>query len=125
MENPDDVSLKLFCRSQLLYTSRKKWLYPLFDLEEFLKTQNFESASLILEDKIIGKAAAFLVIRLGITKVRAHLLSRPGKGVFDKHRINYSFDQLVDKILCKTEDLLRDINDPDTAYKIIRARINS
>ena len=125
MENPDDISLKLFCRSQLLYTSKKKWLYPLFDLEEFLKTQNFERASLILEDKIIGKAAALLVIRLGIQEVRAHLLSRLGKDTFDKHKISYSFDQLVDRILCKTEDLLRDINDPDTAYKIIRGRINS
>ncbi len=125
MEYSNDISLKLFFCSQLVYTSKKKWLYPLFDLEEFLKTQNYERDSLTLEDKIIGKAAAFLVIRLGITKVCAHLLSRPAKDTFDKHKVNYGFDRLVDKILCKTEDLLTDINDPDTACKIIRGMIIS
>ncbi|MCD6120331.1 MAG: DUF1893 domain-containing protein [Spirochaetales bacterium] len=120
-----EASLMLFYNSKLIYSSTGKWLYPLFELETFLVTQPFNRSELTVEDKIIGKAAALILIKFGIKNIHAHLLSGLGREMLDKYKINYTYGELVDKILCKTEDLLKHINDPDTAYNIIRERVSS
>ena len=62
--------------------------------------------NLILQDKIIGKAAALMIHRLGFLKVEAGVLSRLGEAVLLQHRISYIYKQLVDRIHCQTEVLL-------------------
>lgn len=124
-KKPPEASLKLFYNSKLIYSNNGKWLYPLFDLEVFLETHSLDRSALTVEDKIIGKAAALILIKFEIKIIHAHLLSSLGKGILDKHSINYTYNKIVDKILCKTEDLLKDIDDPDTAYKMIKDRIKA
>ena len=53
-----------------LFTSYGKWLHPLFELEDYLADHHISPASLVLQDKIIGKAAALLIHRLGFRTVK-------------------------------------------------------
>ena len=75
-----------------------------------------------LQDKIIGKAAALLIHRLGFRTVKAGVLSRLGEAVLQRHAIAYTYDQLVDRIHCQTEELLATVEDPEEAYRLVKAR---
>ena len=123
MKEKTEATLKLYEKGNLIFSSRGKWLHPLFELEEYLSTGDFQPerrAGLFLEDKIVGRAAAHLIIRLGIKRLHAGILSSLGKEALDEFEISYSYDTLVEKIICKTERLLSSVKDPEESYKIIR-----
>jgi hypothetical protein len=105
-----------------IFTSHGKWLHPLFALEDYLADHAFQPAHLILQDKIIGKAAALLIHRLGFCTVQAGVLSRLGEAVLQRYEIAYSYEQLVDRIHCQTEELLATVEDPEEAYQLVKVR---
>jgi hypothetical protein len=105
-----------------IFTSHGKWLHPLFALEDYLADHAFQPAHLILQDKIIGKAAALLLHRLGFCTVQAGVLSRLGEAVLQRYEIAYSYEQLVDRIHCQTEELLATVEDPEEAYQLVKVR---
>ena len=96
--------------------------HPLFELEAYLADHPIEPAQLLLQDKIIGKAAALLIHRLGFRTVKAGILSRLGEAVLQHHGIAYTYEQLVDRIHCQTEELLAMVEDPEEAYQLVKAR---
>ena len=83
-----------------IFTSHSNWLHPLFELEAYLADRAYQPAHLILQDKIIGKAAALLIHRLGFHTVKAGVLSRLGEAFFQRHGITYNYELLVDRIHC-------------------------
>ena len=105
-----------------IFSSLGKWLHPLFELEEFLRTSSYSPESLRVEDKIVGKAAALLLVRLGFRRLRAGVLSVLGRDVLERYRVSYSAGQTVERIDCQTEKLLAEVEDPEQAYRIVRAR---
>ena len=105
-----------------IFTSHGKWLHPLFELEAYLADHAFQPDQLILQDKIIGKAAALLIYRLGFRTVKAGILSRLGEAVLQRYGIAYTYEQLMDRIHCQTEDLLAEVEDPEAAYQLVRVR---
>lgn len=105
-----------------IFTSTAKWLYPLFELEEYLAEHSIQPETLILQDKIIGKAAALLIHRLGFRTVNAGILSRLGEAVLQRYEIAYSYEQLVDRIRCQTEELMAQVEDPEEAYQLVKGR---
>ncbi len=115
-------SLVLKINDNPIFTSNGKWLYPLFDLEAFLKEENYDHAKLTLYDKIIGKASALMIIRLGIKNVKGGIVSKPAETAFKEWKIEYSIEKTVKVIDCKTEKLLKDISDPEEVYQIITKR---
>ncbi len=119
----DDLpTLIVYSKGEVIFSSKGRWLHPLFELEDFLARRDHDPAVLTLEDKIIGKAAALLIARLGIRSVRARLLSRLGQGVLDTRGISYTHELLVDRIDCATESILERVDDPEEAYEIVRLR---
>jgi zinc transport system ATP-binding protein len=116
------MSLELFSDSRLVFSSAGKWLHPLFELEGFLAESGLDPASLSLRDKVVGKAAALLIVRLGIRRVRAGVLSRLGMEVLEAQRVEFSWDQLVESIGCQTEAALERIDDPAQAYALLKQR---
>jgi hypothetical protein len=106
-----------------IFTSHGKWLHPLFALEDYLADHAFQPAHLILQDKIIGKAAALLLHRLGFCTVQAGVLSRLGEAVLQRYEIAYSYEQLVDRIHCQTEELLATVEEPEEAYQLVKVRV--
>jgi zinc transport system ATP-binding protein len=115
-------TLTVFHNGTPLFTSNGKWLHPLFELEDFLADHPIEPTHLLLQDKIIGKAAALLIHRLGFRTVKAGVLSRRGETVFQRHEITYTYQQLVDRIHCQTEELLTTVEDPEEAYRLVKVR---
>ena len=105
-----------------IFTSYGKWLYPLLDLEACLADHAFEPDHLILQDKIIGKAAALPILRLGFRTVKAGILSRLGEAVLLRHGITSTYKQLVERIHCQTEELLATVEDPEEAYQLVKVR---
>ena len=114
-----EPSLEVFKKEKLIFQSFSKWLYPLFELEKFLDTSNYTRTNLIVCDKIVGRAAALILIYLGIRRIKAKILSEYARGALDKYKIEYEYESLVDRIGCRTEDLLRHELDPENAYKLI------
>jgi hypothetical protein len=105
-----------------IFTSHGNWLQPRFELEEYLTAYPLQPKTLILQDKIIGKAAALLIYRLGFRIVKAGVLSKLGEAVLQRYGIAYSYEQLVDRIRCQTEELLAEVESPEEAYRLIKAR---
>jgi hypothetical protein len=117
-----DKSLEFRVDGVVLFSSAGRWLHPLFELERYLKESGADAARGEIRDKVVGRASAFLILRMGVRKVHAELLSRLGKEVLEKAGIAHSWDRLVDEIQCRTESLLRGETDPEAAYRLIAER---
>jgi hypothetical protein len=117
-----ETTLRAFHEEREVFSSTGKWLHPLFELEEFLRTVAYPPHSLRVEDKIVGKAAALLLIRLGIRNLRAGVLSELGRDVLKRFHVQYSAGLTVRRIDCQTEILLAEVEDPEQAYRIVAAR---
>src|SRR5262245_18521053 len=115
-------TLTVFRNSTPIFTSYGTWLHPLFELEAYIAEHPIQPENLILQDKIIGKAAALLIHRLGFRTVKAGILSRRGEAVLQRHGIAYTSEQLVDRIHCQTEELLATVEDPEEVYQLVKAR---
>ena len=115
-------TLEVFSGETLVFHSDGRWLYPLFELERFVESAGCDPAGLTVRDKIIGKAAALLLIRLGVGYVKAGLISIPGKEALEKHGVAHEYDRLVDRIACRTEELLSCEDDPEKAYAMLKER---
>ena len=117
-----EITLTVFHEGKPIFTSDGKWLHPLFELEDYLSDYPVQPDNLILQDKIIGKAAALLIHRLRFRNAKAGILSRLGEAVLQCHRIAYTYEQLVERIHCQTEELLAEVEEPEDAYRLVRVR---
>lgn len=115
-------SLILYYNNQQIFSSDEHWLYPLFEVEAFLKQSAFSANELFLRDKIAGKAAAALIARLGIRNCHIDLLSERAVPVFEQYGVKFTFDQMVDHIQCRTEDLITDKMSMEDTYLFLRKR---
>jgi hypothetical protein len=107
-----------------LYVSAGKWLHPLFDLLEERATLA-AAGELFLRDRVIGRGAAFLILRAGIRNAWADVVSDGAMSLFAAHRASLGGGELVPAIACRTEPLLRDVDDPDIAWALLRQRRDS
>jgi zinc transport system ATP-binding protein len=118
-----EPSLQVILGERTVFSSDGKWLYPLFEFEEWLGTKDIDPKDLTLCDNIVGKAAALLIVRLQIRRVKAGVLSRLGEGVLKKYEVSYSCAEMVEKVLCRTEQELKEVEDPQEAHRILSERI--
>jgi hypothetical protein len=119
----NNTTLVAYQNDQLIFSSEKNWLYPLFDLSDFLKRQKIADVKLMVEDKVVGRASALILVYLGARQVKAEVLSRLGEEILVKFNIQFQYDQLVDEISCATETLLKEESDPAVAFQLILDRI--
>lgn len=117
-------SLEVYHQRELVYYSDEHWLYPLMALENFLTHFPHPPAELVVQDKIVGKAAALILVYLKIGTVEAGILSRLGKEILEKFNIPFSYHSLVNQIYCQTEELLQKEDNPARGYQLIKERIN-
>ena len=135
MENPGEktdyrikplakgVSLQLYNREgEIIFESAGKWLYPLFEVEDYLHAMALNAADLFLHDRIAGRAAASLISRMGFKSCFIDTVSVPAREVFESHRVDCSYNLLVDRIECRTEDLITTDMDPEKVYRMLRQR---
>lgn len=103
--------------------SRDKGIKFLFTLASEGKT--YEGGS--IADKIIGKAAAYLLVMLCIKNVYAPIMTNEAAEIFEKHKINYSYIKLTDVIIgrdgkkpCIMEQAVKSAKTPVEAYNRIK-----
>ena len=111
-----------------VFTSHERGVKPLLhlltDKKGFLKGAS-------VADKVIGKAAALLMVLGEIKEVHTLIISEPAIKVFEKYNIPCFYDKKVDRIinrtgdgLCPMETLCLDVEEPKEAIKKITEFIN-
>lgn len=127
---PEKISLQVFNGENLIFESSGKWLHPLFDFENFLKTYDGPVDDLRSHDTAIGKAAAVLSVRAGIKKINAELLSENAKKYIEENnqkleenqKVQIKWTNLIPKLMCATESQLELLSDNDEMYFLLRQR---
>lgn len=114
---------------KLIFESDLKGIRP------HLKAINEHGSELegtLMVDKILGRAAAFLVIYSKAAEAITAILSTPGKQVLDEYGIKYCYDEEVPHIklengviYCPFERMVQGIDDPVEAYHAIVEKMNS
>jgi hypothetical protein len=101
MLKPDfnKYSLALVQGDKIVYSSESSGLKPLWDcLEKYRQSKD----KFILFDKVIGLAAARLVVYSGIIEViHTRLISQPAKQFLKENKIKIKADEIVANILRK------------------------
>ncbi len=119
----DGISLQLFSGgNELIFESSGKWLYPLFEVEDFLHEQHLDASGLYLHDRIGGSAAASLIARMGFVRCFIDTVSTHAEAVFRREGVEFGFDKLVDKIECRTEDLITEDMDLESVHRMLSRR---
>jgi len=84
----------------------------------------------VVADKIIGRAAAMLLIASGISQVYGETMSLPAIKILEEYNIYYEFGQKVDFIhnrdntgLCPMEETVKDIDLPKEAFELLSKTI--
>lgn len=116
------------CKGESIIFSDKRGVLPLVGfISEGVDLSGFSAA-----DKVVGKAAAMLFIKAGVTSIYAKTLSKSAEAVFNRYGVKYSYNELTDKIInrdgtdiCPMEKAVADISDPNAAYIAIVNKLNS
>jgi zinc transport system ATP-binding protein len=117
-----DHSLIVTLNNKTVFTSDQHWLHPLFEFEEYLQESRESAEKMFLRDKVAGKAAACMMVYLGIRKCHIELLSERAIPIFEENKIEFSYDHLVARIECGTEDLITDDMSIKETYLFLRKR---
>ncbi|MGN0033772.1 MAG: DUF1893 domain-containing protein [Candidatus Limimorpha sp.] len=116
-------------KNDRLFTSSDKGVKPLLSL---LLSQPEMLLDATLADKVIGKAAALLMVKGGVKEVFGSVVSAPAMLVFQRYNVVCHHDTLVERIynrtgdgLCPMESLCLNVDDPETAFLLISEKIKS
>lgn len=114
-----------FVMDDLAYISQERGVKPLLDC--YYEKQI--AAGFSAADKVVGKAAAFLYVLLGVKELYADVLSRPALAVLQQHGIQVSYGQLTDAIknragtgFCPMETAVLSVDDPAEALGAIEKK---
>lgn len=106
-----------------VFTSQERDVKPLLHLLTDKKGL-LKGAS--VADKVIGKAAALLMVLGEIKEVHTFIISEPAIKVFEKYNIPCFYDKKVERIvnrtgdgLCPMETLCLDVDEPQEAFQKI------
>lgn len=126
MRREDDTCVII--KDEKIYTSKERGVKPLLAWLEDGVDMKGASAS----DKVVGKAAAFLYVKLQIKEVYAGVISAPACAVLEQCGITVQYGQKVDAIrnrantgFCPMETAVLDIEDTDAALTAIKEKVKS
>ena len=109
------------------YTSTKKGIAPLMDIladnPSFLKIAT-------VADKVIGRAAALLMIYGGVKEVYSDVISTHALDIFKANNILVEYGECVPYIInrtkdgmCPMENAVLDVTEPQKAYEILKNKL--
>lgn len=115
----------VLCRGEELHTGTAHGVRPLLQfLESGTDLQGFSAA-----DRVIGKAAALLLLYAGVKAVYSPTMSEEALRVLREHGVSASCDQTVPGILnrtktgpCPMEACVAEIEDPQKAFFALREK---
>lgn len=106
-----------------IYTSSQRGVAPILNpLKDDIGF--FKGADIV--DKVIGKAAAMLLIKAQIHRLHTHIISQHAIEILDMYHMSYSYDRCVDYIvnrqgdgMCPMEETVLPITDLDDAFEAL------
>ena len=116
----------VLCRDDVTYTDTRRGVAPLLALlDNGIDVVDFSAA-----DKVVGKGAAFLYLRLGVAAVYAPVMSEGAYDLLVAHGIDVTCDTRVPAIrnragdgTCPMEQAVAGITDPVEAEIAVRNRL--
>ncbi len=122
-------SLMIYSHGQLIFQSASKGIRPHL---EAIEAHGEALRGTLMVDKIVGRAAALLIIYSGAAEAHAQVLSKPGKQVLDLYNLPTSYVELTDhikmkdgSIYCPFERMVQGVTDPAEAYAAITEKMRS
>lgn len=107
---------------ETLYTSTQRGIVPLLTCYK----EKLAEEGCCAADKVVGKAAAYVYVLLGIRALYAEVISRPALEVLESRSIEVHFGNLVDAIInrtgtgfCPMESAVMKISDPLEALSAV------
>lgn len=108
--------------------SQKRGVLPLLELYDSGEDYSAFSAA----DKVVGRAAAFMYVLLGVSELHAFIISEPALSVLREGGVRVSFSSRVEAIrnrtntgLCPMETATRDIDNAEEALMAIRCTLEA
>ncbi len=116
----------VLCKEDVVYTGKERGVKPLLDwTESDIDFKGFSAA-----DKVVGNAAAFLYVILGVKEVYAQVMSEPAASTLIKNGIDVHYDVSVKNIInrsgtgiCPMEETVNDISSPQEALNAIKLKL--
>ena len=122
-------SLMIYSGGRLIFQSASKGVRPHL---EAIDMHGEALRGTLMVDKIVGRAAALLILYSDAAETHAQVLSRPGKQVLDMHGLPTEYVELVDhikmkdgSIYCPFERMVQGVTDPGEAYAAIIDKMGS
>ena len=116
----------VLCRDEITHTDTRRGVAPLLALLD----RGEDVSGFAAADKVVGKAAAFLYLRLGVAAVYAAVISTPAYDLLTAHGVTVTYDTLVPAIrnragdgYCPMETVTLPLTDPVEAEAAIRKRL--
>lgn len=116
----------VLCCSDEKYTASHRGVKPLLDwFDSGIDFNGFSAA-----DKVVGNAAAFLYVLLGVKAVYAPVMSEAAVNTLKDNGIEFEFDEIVQGIInrtgdgnCPMEESVKGISNPAAALSAIRMKL--
>lgn len=113
----------VMCKDDKIFTSTERGVKPLVELIESQKDYTYFAAV----DKIVGKAAAFLYVLIGIDRIHAIVMTKEASDILDTGCAEATADTFTDRIInrmgddiCPMEKAVSGIESPIEAFLKIR-----
>ncbi len=110
------------------YTSTKKGISPLMDI--LADNPSFLNGATVA-DKVIGRAAALLMIYGGVKEVYSDVISTHALDIFKANDILVEYGECVPYIInrtkdgmCPMENAVLDVTEPQEAYEVLKKKLN-
>lgn len=122
----ENLTLCLF-NGSIYYKSIERGVKPLIELiNSKVDYSNFVSV-----DKVIGKAAAFLYLKLNIKDIYCYIISEPALKVLNDNKVNVIYQEKVPFIrnrrndgYCPMESLVLSVDSVEEAHNLLVNKIN-
>lgn len=89
----------VMCKDDQIVTSTERGVKPLLNFIEETRNKTADFQGFSAADKIVGKAAAFLYLTLGVSEVYAEVLSESAQKLFNMYEIQHSCKTLTSTII--------------------------
>jgi len=121
------MSLQVWLRTDegplLVFEQAGRWLHPLFAFrDEARRRPDWRGLRLEARDRVIGRGAAFLLAAAGVVRVASAVVSRRAEAVLRSAGIEVEAETWVDRIDCRTEDLLAEVTETGEALAVLEER---
>lgn len=118
----------VLCKDNRVYTSTERGVKPLLEwYNKGINMQGFSAA-----DKVVGKAAAFLYVLLGVDEVYAPVMSEGAVHIFERNGIKVQYKLCVKEIInragtgrCPMEEAVNEITEAKEALAAIKCKLES